>query len=101
MEKFIHEETLNILTVMVVFFVLKIAQYIGEMCRYLLAAPSRPEDTDHTVRVVLGNGMGGKVWEEFVERFKISRVVEFYGSSEGNTNIGKNFYLHKDVKSLH
>ncbi|XP_015592624.1 long-chain fatty acid transport protein 1 [Cephus cinctus] len=64
-----------------------VAQYIGEMCRYLLSAPPRPEDTAHPVRLMVGNGMRPQLWQDFVNRFKIEQVNEVYGSSEGNTNI--------------
>lgn len=63
------------------------AQYIGEMCRYVLAVPPRPEDRQHQVRVMLGNGMRPTIWKTFVERFNIPNVVELYGATEGNANI--------------
>ncbi len=58
--------------------------YIGEVCRYLLQAPPNPNERKHRVRVVLGAGMRPDVWKPFVERFGIARVIEFYGSTEGN-----------------
>ncbi|XP_046736827.1 long-chain fatty acid transport protein 4-like [Diprion similis] len=64
-----------------------LAQYIGEMCRYLLSAPPRPEDSAHSVRLMVGNGMRSQLWQEFVNRFKIEQITEVYGSSEGNANI--------------
>ncbi|XP_012283173.1 long-chain fatty acid transport protein 4 [Orussus abietinus] len=64
-----------------------VAQYIGEMCRYILAVPSKPEDTQHQVRVIFGNGLRPQIWKEFVKRFKIPQVAEFYGATEGNANI--------------
>ncbi|KZC12231.1 PREDICTED: long-chain fatty acid transport protein 4-like [Dufourea novaeangliae] len=64
-----------------------VSQYIGEMCRYLLNAPHRPEDTAHRLRLMFGNGMRPQIWSEFVKRFNINRITEFYGSSEGNANI--------------
>ncbi|XP_001603871.2 long-chain fatty acid transport protein 4 [Nasonia vitripennis] len=64
-----------------------ISQYIGEMCRYLLSAPPRPEDSTHPVRLMVGNGMRPQIWQNFVNRFKIEQVTEVYGSSEGNANI--------------
>ncbi|CAH0404706.1 unnamed protein product [Chilo suppressalis] len=63
------------------------AHYIGEMCRYVLATPSSPADTQHKVRVVYGNGMRQTIWPEFVKRFRIKKVAEFYGATEGNANI--------------
>ncbi|KAF5298437.1 hypothetical protein FQR65_LT01216 [Abscondita terminalis] len=64
-----------------------IAQYIGEMCRYILAVPPKPSDTDHNVRLIFGNGLRPQIWVEFVRRFNISKVAEFYGATEGNANI--------------
>ncbi|XP_035739429.1 long-chain fatty acid transport protein 4-like [Vespa mandarinia] len=64
-----------------------LAQYIGEMCRYLLKAPPRPEDKAHSIRLMVGNGMRPQIWQEFVDRFKIEQITEVYGSSEGNANI--------------
>lgn len=65
------------------------AQYIGEMCRYVLAVPPRPSDREHCVRLMLGNGMRPAIWRTFVERFNIPNVVELYGATEGNANIGQ------------
>lgn len=64
-----------------------IAQYIGEMCRYILAVPPKPEDKKHNLRMIFGNGLRPQIWREFVERFNIPKVVEFYGATEGNANI--------------
>ncbi|KAG7311656.1 hypothetical protein JYU34_002710 [Plutella xylostella] len=64
-----------------------VAHYIGEMCRYVLATPPSPADTQHSVRVVYGNGMRPQIWNEFVKRFNIQHVAEFYGATEGNANI--------------
>ncbi|CAB3249824.1 unnamed protein product [Arctia plantaginis] len=63
------------------------AHYIGEMCRYILATPASPADKQHTVRVIYGNGLRLQIWEEFVKRFNIKQVLEFYGATEGNANI--------------
>ncbi|MEE2034450.1 long-chain-acyl-CoA synthetase [Rhodococcus chondri] len=58
--------------------------YIGEICRYLLNQPERPDDRDHGIRVMVGNGLRAEIWDEFTERFGIDRVAEFYGASECN-----------------
>ncbi|KAI2626370.1 acetyl-CoA synthetase-like protein [Xylaria nigripes] len=65
-------------------------QYVGETCRYLLAAPPEIDpntgeslDKKHRVRVALGNGLRPDVWLKFQERFGISGIAEFYGSTEG------------------
>ncbi|XP_034544195.1 long-chain fatty acid transport protein 1-like [Notolabrus celidotus] len=61
--------------------------YIGEICRYLLAQPVRPSEAHHKVRVAVGNGLRPSVWEEFVRRFRIRRVGEFYGATECNCSL--------------
>lgn len=66
-----------------------VAQYIGEMCRYILATPPNAADTNHNLRVIFGNGLRPQIWPQFINRFKIGRVAEFYGATEGNANIGK------------
>ena len=32
------------------------AQYIGEICRYLLSAPETPEEKEHSLQIMFGNG---------------------------------------------
>ncbi|PAV84489.1 hypothetical protein WR25_18296 [Diploscapter pachys] len=63
------------------------SQYIGEICRYLLAQKPIEEETKHKVRVMWGNGLRAELWKPFVERFGIKRIGELYGSTEGNSNI--------------
>lgn len=58
--------------------------YIGEICRYLLNQPARPDDRDHGIRLIVGNGMRSEIWGEFRDRFAVDRIVEFYGASECN-----------------
>lgn len=65
----------------------QVIQYIGEICRYLLAQPVRPSESQHRVRLAIGNGLRASVWEEFVKRFKIKRVGEFYGATECNCSL--------------
>lgn len=62
-------------------------QYIGEFCRYLLHADPEPEVQNHRIRLACGNGMAPDVWGEFVDRFKIPRILEFYASTEGNISL--------------
>lgn len=64
-----------------------VGQYIGEMCRYLLSTPEKPEDKNHKVRLMFGNGLRPQIWTEFVDRFNIAQIGEFYGATEGNANI--------------
>uniref|UniRef100_A0A915DDR9 Very long-chain fatty acid transport protein n=1 Tax=Ditylenchus dipsaci TaxID=166011 RepID=A0A915DDR9_9BILA len=63
------------------------SQYIGEICRYLLAQKFTPEERQHRVRILYGNGMRPEIWREFVTRFGVQRIGELYGSTEGNSNI--------------
>lgn len=64
-----------------------IAQYIGEICRYLLTVPPSSYDTSHKVRLMYGNGLRPQIWKPFVERFRIKQIGEFYGATEGNSNL--------------
>ena len=59
--------------------------YIGELPRYLLNAPGRPEDADNPVRAMVGVGMRRELWRPFVERFGVGEVFEIYAASEANT----------------
>ncbi|WP_428482652.1 long-chain-acyl-CoA synthetase [Pyruvatibacter mobilis] len=59
-------------------------QYIGELCRYLLNTDQKPGEDKHKVRLAVGNGLRPEIWGPFQERFKIPRIVEFYGATEGN-----------------
>ncbi|KAI8081974.1 uncharacterized protein B0P05DRAFT_538856 [Gilbertella persicaria] len=68
--------------------------YIGEFCRYLLSQPPHPEERNHKVRMVYGNGMRPDVWEKFRERFAIPMICEFYAATEApaglfNVNTGE------------
>ena len=62
-------------------------QYIGELCRYLLHAEAAPNETGHRVRMACGNGLSPDVWVPFQNRFRIPRILEFYGSTEGNVTL--------------
>ncbi|XP_076455364.1 long-chain fatty acid transport protein 1-like [Babylonia areolata] len=64
-----------------------VAQYIGEICRYLLAQPFRPEEQQHRVRLMFGNGVKPQIWRQFQERFGVSVIGEFYGATEGNCSV--------------
>ncbi|XP_035516338.1 long-chain fatty acid transport protein 1-like [Morone saxatilis] len=61
--------------------------YIGEICRYLLAQPVRSSEAHHRVRLAFGNGLRPSVWEEFVRRFRIRQIGEFYGATECNCSL--------------
>ena len=62
-------------------------QYIGELCRYLVHAPSHPRERGHRLRLVCGNGLRADVWRQFQQRFAIPRILEFYAATEGNFSL--------------
>ena len=63
------------------------AQYIGEICRYLLTQPQSPEDRSHNVEIMWGNGLRPSIWQQFQDRFGVPFIGEFYGATEGNSNV--------------
>ncbi len=58
--------------------------YIGEMFRYLVTQEPNEFETKHKVKSCFGNGLRPEVWDKAEERFKIPKIMEFYGSTEGN-----------------
>ena len=61
--------------------------YIGELGRYLVNQPEVPEERAHKLRLAFGNGLRPDVWEILEGRFGVPRVLEFYGSTEGNVSM--------------
>lgn len=49
--------------------------------------PQKPTDNQHKIRMMFGNGFRAQLWTQFVSRFNIPQVMEFYGSTEGNSNL--------------
>lgn len=64
-----------------------VIQYVGEVCRYLIAVPPSPNDKNHNVRMAYGNGMRPDVWEKFRTRFGVPVIAEFFASTEGNGSL--------------
>jgi fatty-acyl-CoA synthase len=62
-------------------------QYVGELCRYLLNSPPHPREIDHCLRLCCGNGLSAGAWEMFKQRFRIPRILEFYGATEGTFSL--------------
>ena len=62
-------------------------QYIGELCRFLLAQPVEPVERAHRLRLACGNGLRADVWTAFQDRFAIPRVLEFYAATEGSFSL--------------
>ena len=44
------------------------SQYIGELCRYLLAVEPSPLDRQNELRVAIGNGLRPDIWEKVCKR---------------------------------
>lgn len=61
--------------------------YIGELCRYLVNCPPHEDERAHKLRLAFGNGLRPDVWTEFQSRFAVPRILEFYGSTEGNVSL--------------
>jgi len=58
--------------------------YVGELCRYLSLQPPSQAEKNNPLNTMLGNGLRPDLWEDFRDRFKVGRICEIYGSSEGN-----------------
>jgi fatty-acyl-CoA synthase len=61
--------------------------YVGELCRYLLATPPSAADTAHKLRACFGNGLRPDIFDAFRERFRLPKILEFYGATEGNISL--------------
>jgi fatty-acyl-CoA synthase len=61
-----------------------LAEYIGELCRYLIHTPECEAEKRHKLRLVCGNGLRPDVWPIFAERFKVPTILEWYAATEGN-----------------
>jgi fatty-acyl-CoA synthase len=64
-----------------------VAQYSGEMCRYLFSQPPTPDDHNHRLRVMTGSGLSPSIWRAFKERFGVSQMIEGYGGTEINVGM--------------
>ena len=56
--------------------------YIGEVCRYLMNQPPKPDDSDNPVKKILGLGLRNEIWMDFKERFNITKIGEYYSATE-------------------
>ncbi|KAJ3276120.1 hypothetical protein HDV01_006290 [Terramyces sp. JEL0728] len=63
------------------------AQYIGELCRYLMNTPEKFTDKDHNLKFMIGNGLRPEIWLAFKQRFGIKKIIEFYMATEGNVQL--------------
>ena len=71
--------------------------YVGELCRYLMDAPSSELEKGHRVKKMIGNGMRPNIWDKFKYRFGIEEVLELYASSEGNVGFSNVFNFDNTV----
>ena len=58
--------------------------YIGELCRYLMNQPPKPDDRDNPLQKIIGNGLRPDIWKDLKNRFGIAKVYEIYGAAESN-----------------
>jgi len=63
--------------------------YYSHVYSYLLRQPPSPEEKQHKVRLMFGNGLRSEIWKEFVTRFNIKQISEIYGATEGNISFCK------------
>ena len=71
--------------------------YVGELCRYLMDAPTTELDRAHRVTKMIGNGMRPNIWDKFKQRFGVEEVLELYASSEGNVGFSNIFNFDNTV----
>jgi fatty-acyl-CoA synthase len=64
-----------------------IFQYIGELCRYLVASKPHPREHEHRLRLACGNGLQREPWVAFAERFAVPQILEFYAATEGSVSL--------------
>lgn len=54
-----------------------VINYIGEICRYLLAQGYEGDEKTHGARIMVGNGLSSDIWHEFMARFNIRHRASF------------------------
>jgi crotonobetaine/carnitine-CoA ligase len=55
---------------------------VGGMATAIYSEPTRNDDADNPVRMVVSGGMPAAIWEAFEKRFGVA-IFEFYGASDG------------------
>jgi putative long chain acyl-CoA synthase len=60
-----------------------ISSYTWTMLRELANAPEQAGERHHPVRLFIGSGMPGGLWERVSERFAPAQVLEMYASTQG------------------
>ncbi|KFO89810.1 Long-chain fatty acid transport protein 4, partial [Buceros rhinoceros silvestris] len=64
------------------------ASHFWEDCVKYNCTPYQEVERQHRVRMALGNGLRASIWREFMARFGIAQVAEFYGATECNCSLG-------------
>ena len=64
-----------------------VCQYVGETCRYLLAEPPAAGEREHTLRKMVGAGLGVQSWTQWLERFGPMDIYEGWSATEANTTL--------------
>ncbi|MFQ5898961.1 MAG: AMP-binding protein [Candidatus Methylomirabilia bacterium] len=59
-----------------------ITNLLGVMMDFIFRQPPRPEDTQHRLRLVLGQPAPAAIAEAFKNRFGLERILEYYGMTE-------------------
>jgi citronellyl-CoA synthetase len=73
--------------------------YIGELCRYLMNKPIKPDDAKNPLKKIIGNGLRPDIWKDFKKRFGIPYVYEIYGAAESNLYFVNRFNFNNTVGS--
>jgi putative long chain acyl-CoA synthase len=57
--------------------------YTWTSLRSVVEAPPHPNEQHHPIRMFMGSGMPRNLWRRVNERFRGTKVLEFYASAEG------------------
>jgi crotonobetaine/carnitine-CoA ligase len=59
-----------------------VTNLLGVMMDFIFRQPPRDDDRDHRLRLVLGQPAPAAIAEEFKKRFRLERILEYYGMTE-------------------
>jgi crotonobetaine/carnitine-CoA ligase len=59
-----------------------VTNLLGVMMDFIFRQPPRPDDSQHRLRLVLGQPAPAAIAEEFRKRFGLERILEYYGMTE-------------------
>lgn len=63
--------------------------YVGELVRYLLAAPKCDLERAHSLQLMVGVGLRPNLWKICRTRFGVTKIMESYGSTEANCSLSE------------